>query len=132
MNIVRTIFHATAAVLVAAGVLVPKSHAAGGEYDLVIANGHIIDGTGSPWYAGDVAINAGRIAAIGNLSHASRKRTIDAHGMIVAPGFIDMLGQSELTVLVDPRLPSKIFQGITTEITGEGNSVAPMNDAIIK
>jgi N-acyl-D-amino-acid deacylase len=128
----RAIFRAAAAVLMAAGVLVAKSRAAGGEYDLVIANGHIIDGTGSPWYAGDVAINAGRIAAIGNLSRASRKRTIDAHGMIVAPGFIDMLGQSELTVLVDPRLPSKIFQGITTEITGEGNSVAPMNDAIIK
>ncbi len=132
MNIVRSIFAATAAALMAAGAWVPLSYAAGGEYDLVIANGHIIDGTGSPWYAGDVAINAGRIAAIGNLSHASRKRTIDAHGMIVAPGFIDMLGQSELTVLVDPRLPSKIFQGITTEITGEGNSVAPMNDAIIK
>jgi dihydroorotase/N-acyl-D-amino-acid deacylase len=132
MNIVRTIFRAAAAVLMAAGAWVPASYAAGGEYDLVIANGHIIDGTGSPWYAGDVAINAGRIAAIGNLSHASRKRTIDAHGMIVAPGFIDMLGQSELTVLVDPRLPSKIFQGITTEITGEGISVAPMNDAIIK
>ena len=132
MNIVRTIFRAAAAVLMAAGAWVPLSYAAGGEYDLVIANGHIIDGTGSPWYAGDVAIKAGRIAAIGNLSHASRKRTIDAHGMIVAPGFIDMLGQSELTVLVDPRLPSKIFQGITTEITGEGNSVAPMNDAIIK
>jgi N-acyl-D-amino-acid deacylase len=132
MNTVRSIFRATAAVLVAAGALVRLSYAAGGEYDLVIANGHIIDGTGSPWYAGDVAINAGRVAAIGNLSHASRKRTIDAHGMVVAPGFIDMLGQSELTVLVDPRLPSKIFQGITTEITGEGNSVAPMNDAIIK
>jgi dihydroorotase/N-acyl-D-amino-acid deacylase len=128
----RSIFRATAAVLMAAGLLVSVSHAAGGEYDLVIANGHIIDGTGSPWYAGDVAINAGRIAAIGNLSRASRKRTIDAHGMIVAPGFIDMLGQSELTVMVDPRLPSKIFQGITTEITGEGNSVAPMNDAILK
>src|ERR1700733_1856570 len=132
MIIVRTIFRAAAAVLMAARVFVPQSYAAGGEYDLVIPNGHIIDGTGSPWYAGDVAINAGRIAAIGNLSSASRKRTIDAHGMIVAPGFIDMLGQSELTVLVDPRLPSKIFQGITTEITGEGNSVAPMNDAIIK
>lgn len=132
MNIVRSIFRATAAALMAAGAWVPLSYAAGGEYDLVIANGHIIDGTGSPWYVGDVAINAGRIAAMGNLSHASRKRTIDAHGMIVAPGFIDMLGQSELTVLVDPRLPSKIFQGITTEITGEGNSVAPMNDAIIK
>jgi dihydroorotase/N-acyl-D-amino-acid deacylase len=132
MNIVRTIFRGAAAVLMAAGAWVPSSYAAGGEYDLVIANGHIIDGTGSPWYAGDVAIKAGRIAAIGNYSHASRKRTIDARGMIVAPGFIDMLGQSELTVLVDPRLPSKIFQGITTEITGEGNSVAPMNDAIIK
>jgi N-acyl-D-amino-acid deacylase len=132
MDTVRSIFRAAAAALVMAGASVTSSHAAGGEYDLVIANGHIVDGTGSPWYAGDVAINAGRIAAIGNLSHASRKRTIDAHGMIVAPGFIDMLGQSELTVLVDPRLPSKIFQGITTEITGEGNSVAPMNDAIIK
>src|SRR5271154_2572832 len=106
------------------------SHAADDQYDLVIANGHIIDGTGSPWYAGDVAIKAGHIAAIGNLSNAPRRRTIDAGGMIVAPGFIDMLGQSELTVLVDPRLPSKIFQGITTEITGEGNSVAPANDAI--
>jgi N-acyl-D-aspartate/D-glutamate deacylase len=128
----RPIFRATAAVLMAAALLVSVSYAAGVEYDLVIANGHIIDGTGSPWYAGDVAISAGRIAAIGNLSRASRKRTIDVHGMIVAPGFIDMLGQSELTVLVDPRLPSKIFQGITTEITGEGNSVAPMNDAIVK
>jgi dihydroorotase/N-acyl-D-amino-acid deacylase len=74
---------------------------AAAEFDVVIANGHIIDGTGSPWYGGDVGIRAGRIAAIGNLSSAPRQRTIDAHGMIVAPGFIDMLGQSELTVLVD-------------------------------
>src|SRR5258707_1058878 len=132
MDIVRSIFRATAAALMAAGAWVRSSYAAAGEYDLVIANGHIIDGTGSPWYAGDVAIMAGRIAAIGNLSHASRKRTIDAHGMVVAPGFIDMLGQSELTVLVDPRLPSKIFQGITAEITGEGSSVAPLNDALIR
>ena len=73
-----------------------------------------------------------KIAAIGNLSAAPRKRTIDAAGKVVAPGFIDMLGQSELTILVDPRLPSKIFQGITSEITGEGNSVAPLNDAIIQ
>jgi N-acyl-D-amino-acid deacylase len=111
---------------------VPIHEAAAAEYDLVIANGHIIDGTGSPWYAGDVAVKDGRIAAIGNLSSASRKRTMDAHGLIVAPGFIDMLGQSEITVLVDPRLPSKIFQGITTEITGEGNTAAPINDAILK
>jgi len=100
-------------------------------FDLVITNGHIIDGTGSPWYSGDVGIRDGKIAAIGNLSAAPRKRTIDVAGKVVAPGFIDMLGQSELTILVDPRLPSKIYQGITTEITGEGNSIAPLNDAII-
>jgi len=102
------------------------------QFDLVITNGHIIDGTGSPWYSGDLGIREGRIVAIGNLSASSRTRTIDAQGKVVAPGFIDMLGQSEMTILVDPRLPSKIYQGITTEITGEGNSAAPLNDAIIK
>ena len=101
-------------------------------FDLVITNGHIIDGTGSPWYSGDVGIRDGKIAAIGNLCDAQRTRTIDAHGKVVAPGFIDMLGQSEMTILVDPRLPSKIYQGITTEITGEGGSAAPLNDAIVK
>ena len=101
-------------------------------YDLIIRNGHIIDGTGSPWYAADLAIKDGRIAAIGQLASADAKRSIDAHGMVVAPGFIDMLGQSELTVLVDPRLPSKIYQGITTEVTGEGESVAPLDEAILK
>src|SRR5208282_2736959 len=100
-------------------------------FDLVITNGHIIDGTGSPWYSGDIGIRDGRIAAIGNLSGAARKRTIDAKGKIAAPGFIDMLGQSETTILVDPRLPSKFYQGITTEITGEGGSAAPLNDTII-
>jgi len=102
------------------------------DFDIVIVNGHIIDGTGSPWYSGDVGIRDGRIAAIGNLTAAGRKRTIDAHGQVVAPGFIDMLGQSEMTILVDPRLPSKIYQGITSEITGEGGSAAPLNDAIIR
>ena len=101
-------------------------------FDLVITNGHIIDGTGSPWYSGDVGIRAGKVAAIGNLSALVRKRTIDAAGKVVAPGFIDMLGQSELSILVEPRLPSKIYQGITTEITGEGGSIAPLNDAIIQ
>ncbi len=100
-------------------------------FDVVITNGHIIDGTGSPWYSGDLGIRDGKVAAIGNLSAAPRKRTIDAAGKVVAPGFIDMLGQSEMTILVDPRLPSKIYQGITTEITGEGGSAAPLNDAII-
>ena len=106
--------------------------AAGGEaFDTVIVNGHIIDGTGSPWYTADLGIRDGRIAAIGNLAASPRRQTIDAAGRVVAPGFIDMLGQSELTILVDPRLPSKIYQGITTEITGEGNSAAPLNDKII-
>jgi N-acyl-D-amino-acid deacylase len=100
-------------------------------FDLVITNGHIIDGTGSPWYSGDLGIRDGRIAAIGNLREAARARTIDAQGKVVAPGFIDMLGQSELTIQVEPRVPSKIYQGITTEITGEGNSAGPLNDAII-
>jgi dihydroorotase/N-acyl-D-amino-acid deacylase len=101
-------------------------------YDLVIRNGHVVDGTGSPWYAADIGIRTGRIAAIGRLSDAPTRRSIDAHGMVVAPGFIDMLGQSETTILLNPHLPSKIFQGITTEITGEGGSVAPLNDAILK
>jgi N-acyl-D-amino-acid deacylase len=100
-------------------------------FDIVIVNGHIIDGTGSPWYSGQIGIRHGRIAAIGTLDGQPRGETIDAKGQVVAPGFIDMLGQSELTILVDPRLPSKIYQGITTEITGEGNSVAPLNAHII-
>ena len=100
-------------------------------FDIVITNGHIIDGTSSPWYSGDIGIREGKIASIGNLSESPRNRTIDAHGMVVAPGFIDMLGQSEGTILVEPRLPSKIYQGITTEITGEGESIAPLNDAIL-
>jgi dihydroorotase/N-acyl-D-amino-acid deacylase len=101
-------------------------------FDIVIRNGHVIDGTGSPWYAADLGIRNGRIAAIGRLVNAPARQVIDARGQVVAPGFIDMLGQSELTLLVEPHVPSKIFQGITTEITGEGGSVAPLNDAIIK
>ncbi|MGA9644033.1 MAG: D-aminoacylase [Terriglobales bacterium] len=106
-------------------------HASDAAFDIVITNGHIVDGTGSPWYSGDVGIRDGRIAAIGSLSAAPRKRTIDAAGRVVAPGFIDMLGQSETTILVDPRLPSKIYQGITTEITGEGGSAAPLTKVIV-
>jgi N-acyl-D-amino-acid deacylase len=107
-------------------------HAGAASYDLIIRDGHVIDGTGSPWYVADVAVKDGHIAAIGRLSGASATRTIDARGRTVAPGFIDMLGQSELTLLVDPRAPSKLFQGITTEITGEGESVAPLNEPMLK
>src|SRR5271170_8004665 len=100
------------------------------NYDVLIRNGHVIDGTGSPWYAADIAIRDGRIAAIGHLDSAATRQVIDAAGMVVAPGFIDMLGQSEESMLVNPHLPSKIYQGITTEITGEGGSAAPLPDAI--
>ena len=110
----------------------PPSSTLQTQYDTLILNGRVVDGTGSPWYAADVAIKDGRIAAIGRLAGAPAARTIDAAGKVVAPGFIDMLGQSELTVLVEPTLPSKIFQGITTEVTGEGGSVAPLDDRIIE
>ena len=110
----------------------PSPQNAEAAYDIVIRGGRIIDGTGSPWYSGDIGVRDGKIAAIGNLTEAHSSRTIDARGHVVAPGFIDMLGQSELTILVDPRLPSKIYQGITSEITGEGESVAPLNDFVLQ
>jgi N-acyl-D-amino-acid deacylase len=119
-------------ILVVAIALAALAQTPAAPFDVVITNGHVVDGTGTPWYAADVGIRDGRIAAIGRLADAPAKRRIDAAGKAVAPGFIDMLGQSELTALVDPHLPSKIFQGITTEITGEGGSVAPLNDRIIK
>src|SRR5215813_1576187 len=101
-------------------------------YDLIIMNGRIIDGSGNPWFNGDVAIKGDRIVKVGHIGAARARRRIDAHGNIVAPGFIDMLGQSELNLLIDPSAESKIYQGITTEITGEGDSIAPLTDYIIK
>ncbi|HLW86512.1 MAG TPA: D-aminoacylase [Candidatus Sulfotelmatobacter sp.] len=130
LNFARLLFIAFAFIMIFAATPLPAQ--ASGGFDLVITNGHIIDGTGSPWYSGDIGVREGKIAAIGNLVAAPRKRTIDAGGRVVAPGFIDMLGQSEFTILVDPRLPSKIYQGITTEVTGEGDSIAPLNDALIQ
>jgi len=101
-------------------------------YDVLLRGGRIVDGSGNPWFAADLAIRGDRIAAIGNLKDAKARRTIDARGLVVAPGFIDMLGQSELTVLVDPRVQSKITQGITTELTGEGGSIAPQTSFTIE
>jgi dihydroorotase/N-acyl-D-amino-acid deacylase len=95
--------------------------------DIVIRGGHIIDGTGNPWYVGDVAITDGRIGAIGKIPGGIAKRVIEAKGLVVAPGFIDMLGQSETALLIDNRSVSKLAQGITSEITGEGGSIAPQN-----
>jgi N-acyl-D-amino-acid deacylase len=98
-----------------------------GQYDVLIENGRIMDGTGNPWYQANIAIRGDRIAAIGKLTGAKAKRVIDARGQVVAPGFIDMLGQSETALLIDNRSQSKLSQGITTEITGEGGSIAPQD-----
>jgi dihydroorotase/N-acyl-D-amino-acid deacylase len=100
------------------------------SYDVVITGGRIVDGTGAPSFAADLGIRGDRIVAIGNLKAAAAKTKIDATGLVVAPGFIDLLGQSEFNVLVDNRAASKITQGVTTEVTGEGTSIAPMNDRL--
>src|ERR1700733_7901422 len=98
------------------------------DYDVLIRHSQILDGSGGAPYAGDVAIRGDRIVAIGSLENAKATREIDATGLIVSPGFIDMLGQSELSLLIDNRSQSKLSQGITSEITGEGGSVAPQNE----
>jgi len=102
------------------------------QYDLLIRNGRIVDGSGRAGYVADVAIKGDRIVSIGTLSQATAARTIDARGLVVAPGFIDMLGQSETYLLIDPRAMSKVMMGVTTEITGEGESIAPINERQIK
>jgi dihydroorotase/N-acyl-D-amino-acid deacylase len=99
--------------------------------DLVFEGGRIVDGTGAPWFVADVSVRDGRIGAIGALGRRAARRRIDARGLVVAPGFVDLLGQSEYNVLVDPRAASKITQGITTEVTGEGVSIAPLNQRMI-
>ncbi len=101
------------------------------EYDVILKNGKIIDGSGNPWISGDVAIRDDRIAAIGKLDGTRAKHVIDATALVISPGFIDMLGQSEMSLLVDNRSISKLSQGITTEITGEGGSIAPQNERTI-
>jgi N-acyl-D-amino-acid deacylase len=111
------------------GVLMSFARAplASAPFDVIIKNGHILDGTGGPWYDADIGIRGDRIVAIGKLGDLPAKKIIDATGRIVSPGFIDMLGQSETALLIDSRSISKLAQGITTEITGEGGSAAPQN-----
>ncbi|MDQ3817625.1 MAG: D-aminoacylase [Acidobacteriota bacterium] len=108
----------------------PSSHTPP-QYDILIKNGRVVDGTGRAGFMADVAIKGDRIARIGRLGNARARRVIDAKGLVVAPGFIDLLGQSETNLLIDPRAMSKVMQGVTTEITGEGNSAAPTNERLI-
>lgn len=102
------------------------------QYDVLIKGGRVVDGSGRSSYVADLAVKGDRIVAIGNLTKATAARVIDAQGLVVAPGFIDMLGQSETYVLIDPRAMSKVMQGVTTEITGEGESIGPINERQIK
>jgi dihydroorotase/N-acyl-D-amino-acid deacylase len=94
-------------------------------YDLLIRNGQIVDGTGNPWFAGDVGVRGDRIVAVGRLETAKATREIDARGHIVAPGFIDLHTHSDLTLLADGNAESKVRQGVTLDVIGESTSVAP-------
>lgn len=100
-------------------------------FDLILSGGRVVDGTGAPWFRADLGIRGDTIAAVGDLSQARARKRLELHDLAVAPGFIDLLGQSELNALVDPREESKVRQGITTELTGEGISPAPINAAWI-
>lgn len=102
------------------------------HYDFILSSARIVDGTGSPWFVGDIGVVDDRIASIGDLQQASAAKRVNAAGLVAAPGFIDVQGQSEFDILVDNRAASKITQGVTTEITGEGTSIAPMNDLMRK
>ena len=130
MRRVRPIVVAAAAAIFA-GVVGALQRASNG-FDVLIKNGRIVDGTGAPWFRGDVGITGDRIVAVGSLSDRPAAATVDATDLVVAPGFIDLLGQSEFHVLVDGRAASKILQGVTTEVTGEGRSIAPVNDRLIE
>lgn len=95
-------------------------------YDLLIVGGRILDGTGSPWFHGSVAVKDSRIVDVGRLPNATARQVIDATGMVVTPGFIDLHSHSDFTLLVDGTAQSKIRQGVTTEILGESDSAGPV------
>jgi N-acyl-D-amino-acid deacylase len=111
----------------------PAAFAQSDKLDLVISGAQVVDGSGNPWYRADVGIRDGLIVAVGNLSQASSARVIDAHGLVLAPGFIDMMGGTTLPLLLDSvTAQSKLRQGVTTMMAGEGDSMAPQDDRTIK
>ena len=120
-----------AALLAGVASLAARAAQGAAPFDLLLLHGRVVDGAGGPWFRADVGIRGDRIAAIGDLAGASGRTRLDVAGQVVAPGFIDMLGQSETSLLVDPRGASKLMQGVTTELTGEGSSAGPVNDRMI-
>ena len=112
---------AAVALLLAAARALP----ADAPYDLVVRNGKVVDGTGNPWFYGDVAVRGDRIVAVGRVPPGKASREIDAKGLVVAPGFIDMHSHSDFLLLEDGDAQSKIRQGVTTEVLGEGSSAGP-------
>ena len=123
-----TITRLVVAILLTATIVVPASAAE--TYEIVIRNGRIVDGTGAPWYRGDVGIWSGKIARIGRIPARAGRREIDAKGLVVAPGFIDMMGQTATPFLEDPGAAFNLLsQGITSINAGEGHSAAPIPPA---
>jgi N-acyl-D-aspartate/D-glutamate deacylase len=101
------------------------------DFDILLVNGRVVDGSGNPWFRADLGITGDSIDSIGKLNGSGAKRTIDAEGLVVSPGFIDIHGHSSYSVLIDPRVESKVRQGVTTEVSGNcGTSPAPMNRAV--
>jgi N-acyl-D-aspartate/D-glutamate deacylase len=108
------------------------SQAADPNYDVVIANGKIVDGSGNPWFYGNVAIENGRIARIGKFDPMLGKRVIDAKGMVVSPGFIDLHTHTDVSVLADGNAESKVRQGVTLDVIGESQTVAPLKGGVLE
>ena len=106
-----------------------RSYESPGMYDVVIRGGTVVDGTGRPQFRADVGVREERVAAIGNLADAEAHKTLEAAGLIVAPGFIDVHSHSDFTLLVDPRAQSALAQGVTTEVVGNcGHGCAPITN----
>jgi N-acyl-D-aspartate/D-glutamate deacylase len=120
------------AVVALAGALMPVPKNALGRaeadepFDVLIRGGRVVDGSGNPWFEGDVAVRGDRIVAVGRVPEgAAARRVIDARGLVVAPGFIDMHSHSDMPLLEDGAALSKVYQGVTTEILGEDSSGGP-------
>lgn len=128
MRTIKLVSGMAAAMAIALGLTSAPSFAgqsAARQYDVLITGGRIYDGTGNPWYAGDIGVRDGRIADIGNLTGAAAARVIDAKGLIVTPGYIDLHTHTDMTILADGNAEGKVRQGVTLDLLGESTSVAP-------